>query len=586
MIASVTGYRPFNRLAPLDRIQLAGHGLWIAGLALAASSFGRLTSGLLLVLVAWWALVGLIGLTQASGRMPRCPAWILAALDLAFATSAYLLSGVFGSPISSAFLIAVFAAGLGYGWFGVLGAGATVVVCVTTIGLVVSRGGLWVMIPTGMVLQGLAVSSAVIGWLSDRIYKLGEVAFHPGDAARRRGAGRSPQQMFAIAAQLNATLEFEQVLDLALDLSASVLADANGGRDHLILALFLQDGSRFQVAAARRLPRPDSESALDLNGGLLERALAEGKTQRGRDPATDPALRQLEGLHTCRDLLAIPLVSNGEVSGVLLCAHPRQGFFNNDQADLLEAAARQVAVALHNARLFQDLEAERERMTEIQEEARRKLARDLHDGPTQSIAAITMRVNFARRLIERDAQAASTELTRVEDLARRTTKDLRHMLFTLRPLILESQGLLPALKQLAEKTRDTHGQDVIVQAKHDVAEGLEPGKQAVIFYIAEEAVNNARKHAEAEHIWVRLNKDAGAFTLEVEDDGVGFNVGAVDSNYEQRGSLGMVNMRERTELVAGKLIIRSAEGKGTLITVVVPVPSVNPDSEDRREPSP
>jgi len=197
-----------------------------------------------------------------------------------------------------------------------------------------------------------------------------------------------------------------------------------------------------------------------------------------------------------------------------------------------------------------------------------------------------MRVNFARRLIDRDAQAASTELTRVEDLARRTTKDLRHMLFTLRPLILESQGLLPALKQLAEKTRDTHGQDVIVQAKLNVAEGLEPGKQAVIFYIAEEAVNNARKHAEAEHIWVRLNKDSGTFTLEVEDDGVGFNVGAVDSNYEQRGSLGMVNMRERTELVAGKLLIRSAEGKGTLISVVVPVPSVDPDSQDRREPAP
>ena len=86
------------------------------------------------------------------------------------------------------------------------------------------------------------------------------------------------------------------------------------------------------------------------------------------------------------------------------------------------------------------------------------------------------------------------------------------------------------------------------------------------------------KHAEAEHIWVRLSKDTDSFTLEVEDDGVGFNVGAVDSNYEQLGSLGMVNMRERTELVDGKLLIRSAEGKGTLITVIVPLP--RPDLEN------
>lgn len=314
--------------------------------------------------------------------------------------------------------------------------------------------------------------------------------------------------------------------------------------------------------------------------------MASGKTQHGSDPEADPILSQFKGLQECRDLLAIPLKSNGERHGVLLFAHPRMGFFNREQVELLEAASRQVAVAMQNARLFQGLEAERERMTEIQEEARRKFARDLHDGPTQSIAAITMRVNFARRLIERDADAATTELTKVEDLARRTTKDLRHMLFTLRPLILESQGLLPALRQLAEKMRDTHGQNVIVKSTANVAEGLEAGKQAVVFYIAEEAVNNARKHAEAEHIWVRLNKDAETFTLEVEDDGVGFNVGAVDSNYEQRGSLGMVNMRERTELVDGKLLIRSSEGKGTLITVVVPLPKPELDPETRAEETP
>ena len=134
-----------------------------------------------------------------------------------------------------------------------------------------------------------------------------------------------------------------------------------------------------------------------------------------------------------------------------------------------------------------------------------------------------------------------------------------------------------ALKQLAVKIQETHDQSVIVNAETEVADNLDMGKQGVVFYIVEEAVNNAGKHAEAEHVWVRLKSEDDLFTLEVEDDGVGFNVGAVDRDYAQRGSLGMVNMRERAELVNGVLHIESAEGAGTLISVIVP------ETEERAE---
>jgi signal transduction histidine kinase len=113
---------------------------------------------------------------------------------------------------------------------------------------------------------------------------------------------------------------------------------------------------------------------------------------------------------------------------------------------------------------------------------------------------------------------------------------------------------------------------VIVDAEPEAVEKLESGKQAVIFYIAEEAVNNARKHAEAAHIWVRLKMvQPDLALLAVEDDGVGFNVGAVDSTYESRSSLGMINMRERAELINGVLHIDSAEGRGTRIHVAIPL---------------
>ena len=147
------------------------------------------------------------------------------------------------------------------------------------------------------------------------------------------------------------------------------------------------------------------------------------------------------------------------------------------------------------------------------------------------------------------------------------------MLFTLRPLVLESSGLKAALESMAEKMRDTYDQNVIIEADPGIIDQLEMGKQGVIFYIAEEGVNNARKHAEAEHIFVRLKPVQGEdiALLEVQDDGVGFNVGSVDSGYENRGSLGMVNMRERAELLNGLIKLESSEGVGTRVRVWIPI---------------
>jgi signal transduction histidine kinase len=190
-----------------------------------------------------------------------------------------------------------------------------------------------------------------------------------------------------------------------------------------------------------------------------------------------------------------------------------------------------------------------------------------------------MRVNFARRLIDRDPVKASEELYKIEDLARRSTKEIRHMLFTLRPLALETGGLVSALNSMAEKTLDTYDQRVVIVAEQEAIEELELGKQGVIFYIVEEAVNNARKYAEAEIVQVSLKKvHREVVLLEIMDNGVGFNVGEVDAGYEQRGSLGMVNMRERTDLLNGIFQIKSEVGKGTHISVYIPL---NEDAGER-----
>jgi signal transduction histidine kinase len=265
--------------------------------------------------------------------------------------------------------------------------------------------------------------------------------------------------------------------------------------------------------------------------------------------------------------------------GVLLFGHPELKFFTAGRRELLDILGSQAVVAIQNARLYQDVVDERERMIEFQEEARKKLARDLHDGPTQSVSAIAMRISLAQRLISTDPRSASDELARIEDLARRTTKEIRHMLFTLRPLVLESQGLVAALQSMAEKTNETYSQKVLLKVDESILASIEMGKQGVIFNIVEEAVNNARKHAQAGHIWVNLHLlKPDLALLEIQDDGIGFDVAEVNRVYDQRGSLGMVNLRDRTELVNGVLDVQSVPGKGTRVQVYIPLTEEAADS--------
>lgn len=374
--------------------------------------------------------------------------------------------------------------------------------------------------------------------------------------------------------RLNSSQESDDLLAAALDLADAALALEGSSTPAISLALLpIDDGLR--CVRARGVEEPAPALTFEPPPAWLEKALRNGAVERIEEPSPVP-----DALSACSVVLILPLALTGDQRAALLFGDTRRGAVDTSSLRLLAAVQQGMNAVLANVFRLQDLRNEKERITEVQEEARKKLARDLHDGPTQTMAAITMRINYAKRLVERDPVEAVEELRRVEEMARGTTREIRHMLFTLRPLILETQGLVAALYQLADKVYTTHHRDVIVEAEQEPVVDLDLGKQSVIFYIAEEAVNNARKHAEPEHIWVRLRHENGAIVLQVEDDGVGFNVGAVDADYAQRGSLGIVNMRERSELVGGTLRIDSVEGAGTRVTLTVPFDK-RPEGQER-----
>jgi signal transduction histidine kinase len=387
--------------------------------------------------------------------------------------------------------------------------------------------------------------------------------------------------IYELTSTLTATLSYKRVLDSALDVGYSALnADTEAGDDgKLISAVLLFKGDKLRIGSARRFTNADMKVSLPGAEGLLKKVFDEGEPVLSANIGYDPELSRIVALRSCTSAYCFPLRSGFNVYGAMLFAHSEPQYFTNDRVSMLDIIGRQAVVAIQNARLYQDLVEEKNRMVEVHEEARKKLARDLHDGPTQSVAAMAMRINLARRMLQKDVKSADEELVRLEDLAHRTSKEIRHMLFTLRPLILESQGLGAALQAMAEKMNETFSQKVIVNVEAKLADQLEMGKQGVIFYIVEEAVNNARKHANAPTIGVRLGQlEPGIALLEIVDDGVGFDVKAVNTAYDKRGSLGMVNLRERAELVNGLLNIDSAPGKGTRVQVYIPLTE---DAADR-----
>jgi signal transduction histidine kinase len=382
--------------------------------------------------------------------------------------------------------------------------------------------------------------------------------------------------IYELTTALSSTLSYKRVLESALNLSATALNPDPEQllNDPLTGAVMLFQNGKLQIGSARRFTNADMRLTFDAADGILKKTIDEGDPIFVKDIGDDPELGRVVGLRNCTSGYCFPLRGGFNVYGILLFAHPDPEYFTTERRNLLDIIGRQSAIAVQNARLYQDLVEEKERMIEIHEEARKKLARDLHDGPTQSVAAMAMRLNITKRMMSKDVNAAAEELAKLEELAHRTTKEIRHMLFTLRPLILESQGLAAALQSMSDKMMETFGQKVTLNIDEEVTSQLEIGKQGVIFYIIEEAVNNARKHASAPVIAVSLKPvESGIALLEIADNGAGFDVKNVTDNYDKRtsSSLGMINLRERTELVNGLLQIESRPRKGTKVQVYIPL---------------
>jgi signal transduction histidine kinase len=221
--------------------------------------------------------------------------------------------------------------------------------------------------------------------------------------------------------------------------------------------------------------------------------------------------------------------------------------------------AAHAAIAIENARLH-----ERSRELSIVEE-RNRLARELHDSVTQQLFGVVLAAESASELLGRGDGAAGEQLERVQALARGAMEELRSVVFELRPASLETEGLGQALRKHVEVLRHVSGREIELRVASPPALGAAAAGQ--VFRIAQEALQNALRHAGAERIEVRLENGGGRLALSVADDGRGFDVLAPGVRGRR---LGLTSMEERAAELGGRLTIESRPGEGTTVRLEVP----------------
>ncbi|MCI0855044.1 MAG: GAF domain-containing sensor histidine kinase [Chloroflexi bacterium] len=301
---------------------------------------------------------------------------------------------------------------------------------------------------------------------------------------------------------------------------------------------------------------------LPLQHGLLAAMLQEKEPYRAADIKKDPRFNWWPDAHPrMASFLGVPIASRGNVIGAFYLTDKESAseFSQADQEAIVLLAAH-AAVAIENARLY-----ELTRELSVVEE-RNRLARDLHDSVSQTLFSMTLTAEAALAAIDKDPQAAATEVANIRDLSRAALQEMRSLIFELRPADLESDGLVATLEKHVDVMRRTGRGDVYIEAGAYVPQPI--AIEQVLFRIAQESLNNASKHAAAGRIDLELKIEDGNVRLSVTDDGDGFDVSDPQIRAHR---LGITSMEERADELGGRLRIESAKGKGTRVVLEVPI---------------
>lgn len=211
------------------------------------------------------------------------------------------------------------------------------------------------------------------------------------------------------------------------------------------------------------------------------------------------------------------------------------------------------------------------RIIKAQEDERQRVARDIHDGPAQSMSNVVLKAEICERLIDVDIVRAKEELKQLKRIVRENLQDVRKIIYNLRPMSLDDLGLVPTLQRFIMTFQEETGIAVSFKTRGSY-EDIRPVISLTVFRIVQEAVSNINKHAKAQNVIINLDFLDSDMKLYIYDDGKGFDVGALKTNTsDMESGFGLYSMRERVELLDGKFEISSQPGKGTRLNIMIPL---------------
>lgn len=273
----------------------------------------------------------------------------------------------------------------------------------------------------------------------------------------------------------------------------------------------------------------------------------------------------------------VPLRSRGRTLGVLSVAAEQPEVFDEAEIALLAAVGQQIGVALENARLWEELRQKERVRSELlarviraQEEERQRIARELHDGIGQSLNALIFGLNAVTTAMQQAPEKVPELLEQLRISTSDTVKELQHIIYDLRPSILDDLGLVRAIHWYAKERLESQGVRVLLDMPDETVR-LPAEVETALFRIGQEAMTNISKHANAREVRVSLQVDPHRVRMEIADDGVGFDPNTLLGVEGHRRGWGLLGMQERAALLGGQLTIETKPGHGTCIRVVLPL---------------
>jgi len=294
---------------------------------------------------------------------------------------------------------------------------------------------------------------------------------------------------------------------------------------------------------------------------------------------SDPAAQQQQAIRDgLRSYLSVPIISQHDLIGSLNLFSDRPHAFAPEVIDIAREVGSQLAVAIQNARLFEQVQAGAEslrlmsqQLVRAQEDERRHIARELHDEVGQSLTATLLNLQVLSSLS--DLRELPARLDDSMRLIERVLQQVRTLSLNLRPALLDDLGLAPALRWLVSRQAERAGFDA--KFKADLTdERFAADIEITSFRAVQEAINNIVRYAQAQHVTVDLRKRDAELSISIRDDGVGFDVAAALQRAAHGHSMGLLSMQERVLLLGGRIRIESTPGHGAMIEVCLPlVPS-------------